>query len=470
MATTTTVANTLGRLLGYLRTWQNPDGLFGGTIATWWNSTLETAVPHPMNHFPMILGFLELHRGGVRLGGETGVGGGDWLAEARRVGDGLVASILPDGMLRNAWGDIPRRRTGTVHFAAPALALAELHADSREDRHLDGARRLLKTIETRWMMGRINYDGVANQGLKWCEAMLAYARETGERQYFDHAVWLARKTLDLQIRHGPCAGAIYQSRGDQHLISVYQGKCLAPLVRLYEATDDATFLDAAERLAKFLLERQAPQGVFINYLEPQGTLYWLTCQAFVRFDYRIFRRRVPMYRLWQPLIRGWHEIPYPSFIARAGDSLRGLWLLSKHKPEFGEAALRLTERLLAYQLPHGGIPNTVGYYGDAGREDWQDVCCPTRWNVYAFLLLATLARDLGCTQVAEVPCPADPFERPVGPERKGRFRETRDGVEYFLNNELIARLSKPSGASSYLADGWDDDLTGPRNRANMGLP
>ena len=157
----------LRKLLAYLSTWQTPEGQFGGLIATWWSSTLETAVPHPMNQYPMILGFLELAR--------SNAGGADWLGEAQRVGDGLLKTIRPDGVLSNDWGDIPGKSTGTVIYAAPAFALAELASQSGAARYLEGARRLLRTIDERWCTRGQNSDGVTNQAFKWSEAMLVTA-------------------------------------------------------------------------------------------------------------------------------------------------------------------------------------------------------------------------------------------------------------------------------------------------------
>lgn len=454
------VAQALGRLLGYLRTWQNKEGLFGGMIATWWSSTVETAVPHPMNQFPIIQGFLELHRGSV--------GGVDWLKEACRVGDGLVGSIEPDGMLKNCWGDIPGKSTGTVIFAGPALALAELYKDSNNEVYRDGAKTLLNTIEQRWSCRGLNTDGVVNQGFKWCEAMLAYGQVSGQKEYIDHAVWLGRKILDQQIDKGPMSGAFYQSRTDDRLISVYQGKCLLPLVRLYEESNDRGFLEAAIKLGRYVCRQQVDKGIFVNYFEPCGGLYRLMWHAFCRLDYRIFRRQVPVYRLWRPFIKSWSCINYPSFIARAADSILGLWLLSKYESEFRDRVISLVEKLIRFQLPHGGFPNTVGYCGDKNQVDWQDVCCPTRWNAYVFLLLGCLAKDvLQHEEIDEKQFPKSGFEERTGEGNSELFKECVDRVELYHEDKIVARIAKPSGENIFLAKGWEGDLTGHRGKKNL---
>jgi len=429
-------------------------------IATWWSSTLETAVPHPMNQFPMILGFLELHRGKV--------GGGDWLAEARRVGDGLVDSIGPDGMLRNCWADIPGKKTGSVIFTGPAWALAELYRATNNPQHLQGARTLLDTTDKYWVRAGIDSYGVANQGFKWADALLSLGRATGEKVHIDRARRAARKYLDQQISEGPMRGAFYQSRSDDRLISVYQGKCLGPLLRFYEEFEDPDFLKAAVSLGHYMLRQETRAGIFVNYHEAEGKLYRTLRSVLARLDYRILRRRGAIYKGWRPFISSWTTFAYPSFIARSADSIRALWLLTKYVPEIQDAVARITIKLISFQLPHGGFPNSVGFVGSDCRVDWQDICCPTRWNAYAFFLLSFLMGSMCPGQSVDVPAYSDrPFEQNVGKERDLTYRETVDAVELRRHEELIARLAKPSGESLYLADGWGGDLSDYRGGPNL---
>lgn len=454
------VAQALGRLLAYLCTWQNDNGLFGGMIATWWSSTVETAEPHPMNQFPMILGFLELHRGNIK--------GGDWLSEACKVGDGLVGMIEPDGMLKNCWGDIPGKSTGTVIFACPALALSELYKSSQNEKYLQGSKILLDTIERKWSWDRRNIDGVANQALKWCEAMLSYGEATGKQDYIEHALWLGNEVLEQQVMCGRGKGAFYQSRVDDRLISVYQGKCLTPLLAIYEHSKKKIFLDASVLLGKYLIGHELEKGIFINYLEPSGAVYKILWQILCRFDYRIFRRRVPTFRLWRHLIKGWTKIDYPSFIARSADSIRGLWLLSKYDSYFREHVENLTKKILGFQLPHGGFPNTIGFDGSTSYCLWQDICCPTRWNAYVFFLLATIIRELkrDCI-VAESQFSGVPFEHNVGKDNSHLYMETSDKVEIYSKDTCVAGLSKPEGIAYLLNDKLKGDLSGHRGRKNL---
>jgi hypothetical protein len=450
------IGEALLRLSGYLSTWQNSEGLYGGLIATWWSSTLETAVAHPMNQYPIILGFLELHK--------TGVGNMDWLTKARQAGDGLLSLVESDGSLKNSWGDIPGKTTGTVIFAGPALALSQLYLASGEDKYLKGAGKLLDYIDRNFsVMGR-NFDGVTNQAFKWCEAMISYRRAAGDERFLKRANALGRVYLPEQIKKGPMAGAFYQGRSDDRLITVYVGKCITPLIRLYQETGSAQFLDAAVKASQYILRQESERGIFLNYHMPSGRCYQLAGRI-PRFDYLIFRRRGAVHRLWHLFISGWRRVEYPSFIARSGDTLRGVWLTSAYAPGLRPEATRLVERFLGYQYQNGGFPNTVGFFTDSLRPHWQDVCCPIRWNAYAFLLLSTLCAEIDV-------CP--PSSPGAAPERSSSevsftldqdylFTETREAVELRSpRGEVIALIRKPSGQVDLLADGWGGDLSGPR--------
>lgn len=455
------LTESLGRLLGYLRTWQGPDnGLFGGMIATWWSSTVETAVAHPMNQYPVILGLLELHR--------AGVGGGEWLVEATRIGDGLVGSMGPDDMLANCWGDIPGKGTGTVIFAGPALALAELAKDSKEARYLEAAQALLDVIDVRWSIRGQNSDGVANQGLKWAEAMDAVGRIRRDTEIRERARWLATKVLSQQIKNGSEKGAFHQGRSDDRLITVYVGKCLTSLAKLYEYTGDRRLLDAAMEAAVYVSRQSAEGGLFLNYKEGVGPIYNVI-NRLPRFDRLIFRRAIPTYRLWRSVITEWRTTVYPSFIARAADTIRGLWLLGRDNADIRRDAEGFIQRFLQFQLPHGGFRNAVGFRGEPSEVSWQDVCCPTRWNAYAFLLLAQVVADLGgqCG-VREFPCD-EAFECPIGGPGRLVFREMSGSVEIADGDEAIVSIRKPEGVAVHVAPAWRGDLTGERSSQNMAV-
>lgn len=453
--------DSLKKLITYLKTWQNDNGLFGGMIATWWSSTFETAVPHPMNQFPVIQGYISLYKAWRRS---------ELIEEAIRIGDGLLRSIRQDGMIENCWGDIPGKGTGTVIFAGPALALAELACITGYKRYLIGSNILLQTIETRWSLNGINKDGVANQGLKWAEALIAYSKASSEVKLLQHAKKLGYEALRQQIQKGLERGGIHQSRTDDRLITVYQGKCLAPLIRLFEETNEEYFLYAASILAQYINKQIINEGIFLNYRSPEGLLYKTIRTIPRKTDWRLFRRRIPTYRIWRDIKTQWMTIDYPSFIARSADSIRGFWLLAKHLPEYRHVAEQLTLKLISYQLCNGGFPNTIGFCGSKRIKLWQDVCAPTRWNAYVFLLLCTILSE-SCTDTNIFQSEFDEkyYCENVGLSGDTIYTETSSNVTLSISGRIIANILKPSGISIYIDDAWRGDLSGDRNRKNLCL-
>jgi hypothetical protein len=371
--------------------------------------------------------------------------------------------IGPDGSLENSWGDIPGKSTGTVIFAGPALCLAELYGETGEEKYRSASKRLLVFIRENFSVGGRNKEGVTNQAYKWCEALAIYGQVTGDKEMLDHAIWLGSEYLGQQIKTGKMVGAFYQGRSDEKIISVYVGKCIAPLVRLYEISGRDEFLRAAEKAADYLLEQQVEDGIFVNYYEPHGRVYDVICKI-PRFDRLLFQRRLPTYKAWRPFISSWKRTEYPSFIARSGDTLRGVWLLSKHCSVLKPRVLEVVDKLLRYQQPHGGFPNSVGFSGDAKAKSWQDICSPTRWNGYVFLLLSYLvgAGVIG-NAVTDAPIryTVDELSSKFGED--GIFIETAREIRVYSGDSCVAEIEKPSGLSRYLADGWHGDLSGPRN-------
>jgi hypothetical protein len=446
----------LRKLISYLGTWQDSNNVFGGLIATWWSSTLATAVPHPMNQFPIILGFLELAK---RFGSKSG-----WTEEAVKVADGLIGMISPDGSLKNSWGDIPGKKTCTVIYAAPALAIAETFALTGDEKYRQAALKLLNHIDKHFNVGGINKEGVTNQALKWCEAMAIYGVTTGERKYIDRAKWIAKKYLKQQLVNGSISGGFYQGRSDDRLIIVYIGKCISPLVRLYEITKSYEFLKAASNTARFILKNRIKDGIFSNYLNPNGKIYD-KIKNIPRLDRVVFRGRVPIYMLWRATITGWQEVQYPSFIARAADTISGIFLVSKYTGEFKEEIDELIFKLISFQYNNGGFPGSIRFFGNDEYKTWQDVCCPTRWNAYVFNLLCTIVACSKCiNDFKKIALDLIPeINITLGPNNREMFRETGQVVEFFSDGECLARIEKPTGCSLLLSRKVEGDLSGQRS-------
>lgn len=448
------VARALPRLWRYLKTWQVADGRFAGMIATWWSSSVETAVPHPMNQFPMILGALCLHRAGAR--------GGDWLSEASRVGDGMAGSVTPEGRMENDWGDIPGKTTGPIFFTNVIRGLCTLYEHNAQGRYLDAARRL-DGYNNRWVSGdKLVGCLVTNQVLSWAWSRLCLARVLDDRSLVEQARRIATHELEHQIRGGAFDGAYYQGRFDDKLISIYVGKCIQPMVEVHRAVGgDERLLQSAARAAKYLLTQETEHGIWTNVQLPVSPWQTIT-RPFATLDRRVFGHRLPLYRV-RRMVERWKRVEYPSWWARSADPIRALWELSNEGAFDRADAERYTRRLLATQLPHGGFPNTAGFFGDATRQTWQDRMPSTRWNAYVFFLLARLAEMLGVTELE--PCDDMPSEWSEQLADDCVLLETATHVEQRQRGELCWRLQKSTGKAEFVAPAWRGDLSGHR-----GLP
>lgn len=436
------------RLLGHLRTWQNETGLFGGMIATWWSSTLETAAPHPMNQYAALEAFLDLS--------ERGPSAEPWIEEAKRIGEGLLNFRTQDGGFRNAYGDIPGKSDGPVLHAPGITALSRLYRRTGEAAYLDGALGVYRHIRERWAPEGLLFHRVANQQCKWAEALLGLFEATGDSAFREMAAKAFAEALEHQIQEGEMEGAFHQGRLDDRLITVYSAKCLTPLVRWYAATGDERALVSARKLALYLRHCEVSAGIWRAAALPDGRSY--RCWRLVAGLDRRLRFAVPIGGWRRRSIRDWVGCESPSFVARSGDGISGLALLGRWDAAAARDAGRLSEKLCTYQLAHGGVRATVGLEGRGESEDVYDFFSVTRWNVAAFRALSNVLDK----------APESPLLRAPKPEvldvlskcGHARYRENAEVVEVHIAGELAAILEKPSGRCRYLDGRWRGDLTG----------
>lgn len=456
-------AQALSNLNSYLSSWQMNDGI-GGIISTWWSSTVDTIEPHPMNQAPLMLGAARLISAGIS---------GDWHGMIEREALGIQKQIRDDGLLRNGWGDMPGHPLAPViGFSAAGGLYAAAAATQRDDiRH--AADRIKLGYEEAFSDGTKLYHGVANQAARWAITTLQRYLLLGDNDDLEMAVRIGDTVLNEQIEEGQNTGAIYQGSNSDILISVYVGKCLYALLALYQVSGEARFLKAARSLGRYLISPQVQKdGLFINALEPAGSAYKGAKKASA-----VLRRIGVSYSLSAKLRRStltrWVPNLYPIAIARASDSLRGLCALSAYDEEIKASVQPILATLLDFQMIHGGFPNTIGYAGDLEQPPvWQDVTCPTRWNVYVFQLLSELVA--GGMPDAELPMAMviwpDPVSVRVGHNGMGGINslasliEDATTVELRQSNggDLLWRVDKMTGATQ-ATHGWYGELTAARS-------
>ena len=414
-----------------------------------------------MNQAPIIQGAVRLHEAGVA---------GHWLDWAIEQGEALTRQIESDGLLRNGWGDLPGKAKAPVIGFAASGALYVLAGASGNDRYRAAADRILFGYEDRFALGDSLFHGVANQAARWALTRLQRYNLLGEELDRTKADRIGHALLPELIQAGSHHGGMQQGRSTDNLISVYVGKCLYPLLALYEAVDEPAFLETARAIAAYLLaNRTAKEGLFISYAAPQGRLY-NAARRLAAVDRRLLGGRIRLYRLRRAAITGWRVTECPVFIARAADSIRGLVALAARDEALKSAVEELLTALLERQLAHGGFPNTVGFTGTRTVTAWQDVVAPTRWNGYVFQLLADLVVARG---LAELPQPAVtwPVVHHVGPDQRWRLVETRGTltlypVEGGENTSALWRIDKDSGRARALP-AWRGELTKDRTWEQM---
>ena len=455
------VRQALANLAAYLHSWETSEGL-AGVIATWWSSTVDTAEPHPMNQAPTIQALVRLH--------ERGVGGDwDWLSWAQAEGDALIRQIEDNGLLRNGWGDIPGRpRSPVIGFAA-AGALYVLSGACQKEHYLDAADRILMGYEAQSARGDTLSHGVANQAARWAMTRLQRYLLVGEKQDLNKALRVGFAILPELITDGDFRGGMYQGRNSDILISVYVGKCLYPLLSLYQVSGESAFLDAARLIATYMNKaRTKKEGLFVSAAEPQGAFY-KAIQKMAAIDRRFLKGGLKLHKWRRQMISDWKVSEYPMFVARAADSIRGLAALNTFDEATKPLTAELIQTLLSYQQPHGGFPNTIGYLGSNESVAWQDVVAPTRWNSYVFQLLADLAVS---SQGLNLPSPKVtwPVVHAVGSERDQQLVETEDKLSLLLAGAKPAnikwKINKSTGKTSN-EPAWRGELTGARTFKQM---
>jgi hypothetical protein len=271
---------------------------------------------------------------------------------------------------------------------------------------------------------------------------------------------VGQASLTEFVGAGPKKGAFYQGGRDDRLILVYVGKCLNPLLVLHDEFREPRFLEAANALAQYLVGCVAERGVFINYEQPDQ--HWPRFHYLESLAHRVAGSPGVLTRWRRSRITSWTRCPYPSFVARAGDTVRALWRLSETRSELEPLATRLTHRILSAQLPHGGIRNTYGWYGDPDEVHWQDLVCPTRWNGYAFHLLCDLSVRLGVDEIPSAPNSPDFYRASVGADQSEMLYE--DGAVVSLNRGTQCRfeIDKTTGKAVTVAEDLSGEVTGPR--------
>ena len=370
------------KLEKYLSSWRTKEGYFNGIMATFWDWSLDTIAPHTMNHYPIILGYIELFK---KFNSNT------YLVKAESSAKFYLTHQDKNGQFLNAWADIPPKHTGPILQICPDIALLELYKVTGKKLYLDTVNKNVEWLFKNWWRNNGFYGSVVNQTCKGIEMFLLLYEITRQEKYAKMVLNLGEWVLTQQVQKDKLGkGGFYQSIHDDRLIIVYNAKVAPALIKLYQLTGDEKYKNALENLIKFILRNINPKNLFYSHLEYNFNIF-LT--PITTFSYKItkftplLRNKI---RYLRRLIFNYCIKEYPMWIARSADTINTLIESSKIVNIDNDIITKLIKNLLSYQYENGGFPNTIGYFGNPNKTVWQDIICSIRWNAYCFLLLSKL--------------------------------------------------------------------------------
>lgn len=380
----------LGKLEGWYESWhiRNSDGSegVGGLVATLWNSSWYTCLPHVLNVTAVVRGLC--HRAGDKSGQTT-------MQRAAALVKFLMNSQDPvSGYFVPAWGDIPYRSTGLIHQTMAAAALWDFYGVAGDEDVKQAATKAYKVLDkcAGW--------NVVNQVLRHLETtilMLQVLDESDDEKSRRYLQDTGKRILSLQFHEGKMKGAYPQGWACDNIYSCYQGKCLSPLINIGQFLGQEIYIASAIELADFIereLLVETEFGPLLGYgFNPAGvhTRKWQKAYKLRKvfsFTEKILRHQ----RILS--IDDWQYYKYPVWVARSADTAFGLFLLyeATEDKRWLSLAVRMTHAIVAFQTPLGGIRNTMGFFGGEKNTVWQDIASVTRWNAYVIHLFHYLLK------------------------------------------------------------------------------
>jgi hypothetical protein len=371
LVTPTRIDAAVARLDAWLDTMRGAGG-YSGPVAHWWQQSFTYAgTGLDWRYEGIIAGYLTLWERTGDL---------DWLMKARRAGDDLLGSQLPDGHYPASAFEMNPASAGTPHEAACdvgllLLARALRHAGSGEcDAYVACAARNIRMfyLDQLWD-GEVKafQDSptvrcfVPNKAATVCDALFLLAELTADDTWVERfALPTLERIIQYQVRDaGPLRGAIAQNSFGARLVSkyfpIYIARCVPALLRGYSWTGDERYTESALNAMQFVARWCYEDG---------------SCPTAVYPNLRVNR--------------------YPAWIAPLGDVLRAAAELRPYG--FDADFDRVEQRLIEGQDLSGGVQTARGFAaqpgGSAGQvPDVRDLLHVAGWCDKAFRYLAAQA-------------------------------------------------------------------------------
>jgi hypothetical protein len=412
------VAQSLANMDSWFETMRQAGGYAGPVSHIWRPNFFYCGPMLDWRYEGIVLGYINLYK---KTGQQV------WLDRAKRAGSDLVNGQYPCGNFKNSSFEKGAASGGTPHEASADIALLGLAKLLKETGDFswhvfyETASRNIENylINQLWTgdyfcdLPGSNYY-VTNKSATILETLLLYhdILSTLDNSNASNTMSLIQKTaegiISLQLPEGGIAHS--SIRRDCH--TFYTARCLWPLVRLHQTTQDERYLAAAEKIGGFILKMSRPGGGF--------------------YQTRYHNGKIGKYPVW---------------VAACGDILYALMTLQGSSANYDEVIEKNVSWILENQDTCGGIRTTFGFGTWLGmnkdKVDFRDVIHVCGWNDKAFRLLSHFIPEVtripeANTQKCQVECvfnnrPAIYFE---DKNRISVFTESNHKVLYHWDKKL----------------------------------
>lgn len=381
----------------WLKTYALPpfdgSGGIGGPVATFWASSPYYVGPYVMNIYGIITGYCKRKN-------DDNFEKIHFMLQ--KFGEFYIKIQDPTtGMFISSWGEDPFIPAGLIQQSSVIIALYNLYITTSSPEFLQSADLGLKACLENPFLKKLR--SVSNQALRFCEALLLNEKIYGHNKYKSLVRKIINQIKKIQlVKPDFLKGAIPQSIFNPQIILPYQGKCLYPLVKIWEAYNSEDALDISINLGNFILKTleiiyEKTGHYFIGGVYIPQRRYDKLIDCFLKIRKIIPSLSVQLHNIKVLTIKDWIFNIYPLWIARSADTARGLYWLGKATQEkkYIVSAFRLLNEILKFRSPLGGIRNTIGFYGFLPKQSiafvWQDLLPIPRWNNYVIQFLHELA-------------------------------------------------------------------------------
>lgn len=398
---TKSLNNKLARIEGWILTYYLPpfdgSGGIGGPVATYWASSPYMVGPYVMNSYGTLKG---LCKRALYIKNDNSV---SYIK--KRIDNHLEYYLKSQdpttGIFTCSWGEDPFVGIGLIQQTSVVEALWDVYGLYK---YSEAKNAAIKGKKTYFKYHQIEKDwSVYNQALRTFQSLIAEKKANGFEKFSNKEYKLVKKYINIIIKEQHSErdflnGAIPQSFSDYRIILPYQGKCLYPLLAIYEFTNDYITLDIAKRLADFIMRVMnifsvnLVSGVFY----PKRKYNYLYKYLY-RLRYLLPSSEPFLRKINRNAIVDWNFISFPQWIARSAETARGFWklYLITNEKKYLKSAFNIIKKILEFQTPLGGIRNTIGFINNPKCEKpvWQDIVAVPRWNSYVVQLLHELLKD-----------------------------------------------------------------------------